>query len=525
MMLVTAVVIGATALFARAEFGARAGAPEARAPFAFWPLLLAVWGALNTVFLAARSLHPLRRARAADLRRRAARVPRRARRDAAGRAALSALRARSARGSTSLGIPLLYGDLRHARHLAARRARAPGPGDAHGRRADDGGAAREDRALPAAPVAAARARRRARSGEHGALGARGQGLVLRARAPLVRRRARERARARSCSPRSAPRRSSSATSSRCGRRASSCSSPIRPSRRSAISSSCSRSRSARARPRRTARRRSTAACMQVISHAIAKAAMFMSAGLIYAALGHDRIADLRGRRPRAADERLRVRARRHRARRPAALRRLPREMAAALGGGRDRAVVVGGGDADRRPAHRVLRRAGGDARDDRARYAARAEGRSAARTRGGRARARGGARCCSASSRSCRSICSRSAVLIRSRSGGDDDATCSAPPSRCRSRCSRPASCAACASACSRGSWSHRCPALAAAILAVDASPLVIGTGPVRLTFALDLAGRRCFSASPRCCGAPRARTPRVTSAARPKPAASRCAG
>jgi formate hydrogenlyase subunit 3/multisubunit Na+/H+ antiporter MnhD subunit len=34
--------------------------------------------------------------------------------------------------------------------------------------------------------------------------------------------------------------------------------------------------------------------MQVISHATAKAAMFMSAGLIYAVLGHDRIADLAG---------------------------------------------------------------------------------------------------------------------------------------------------------------------------------------------------------------------------------------
>ena len=52
MMLVTAVIIGATALFARPEFGARPGAPEARTPFAFWPLLLAVWGALNTVLLA-----------------------------------------------------------------------------------------------------------------------------------------------------------------------------------------------------------------------------------------------------------------------------------------------------------------------------------------------------------------------------------------------------------------------------------------------------------------------------------------
>ena len=34
--------------------------------------------------------------------------------------------------------------------------------------------------------------------------------------------------------------------------------------------------------------------LQAISHATAKAAMFMAAGLIYAALGHDRIADLGG---------------------------------------------------------------------------------------------------------------------------------------------------------------------------------------------------------------------------------------
>ncbi len=89
--------------------------------------------------------------------------------------------------------------------------------------------------------------------------------------------------------------------------------------------------------------------MQVISHATAKAAMFMSAGL-----------DLRRARPRPhrragggrppdADEHHRVRAGRHLARRPAALRRLPREMAAALGVGLDRPVVVGGGD-DRRAA-------------------------------------------------------------------------------------------------------------------------------------------------------------------------------
>ena len=49
MMVTTAVVISAIGLFARADF---AGGPvETRRSFAFWILLLAVWGALNTVFL------------------------------------------------------------------------------------------------------------------------------------------------------------------------------------------------------------------------------------------------------------------------------------------------------------------------------------------------------------------------------------------------------------------------------------------------------------------------------------------
>lgn len=51
MMMTTAVVICAVGLFAQAEFATPAGSPEARAPFAFWILLLAIWGALNTVFL------------------------------------------------------------------------------------------------------------------------------------------------------------------------------------------------------------------------------------------------------------------------------------------------------------------------------------------------------------------------------------------------------------------------------------------------------------------------------------------
>ncbi len=52
MMVATAVVTCAVGAFARAEFRTPTGVAEARAPFAFWILLLAIWGALNTVFLA-----------------------------------------------------------------------------------------------------------------------------------------------------------------------------------------------------------------------------------------------------------------------------------------------------------------------------------------------------------------------------------------------------------------------------------------------------------------------------------------
>ncbi len=52
MMLTTVVLIGATVLFSWSEFRTPPGASETRASFAFWPLLLAVWGALNVCFLA-----------------------------------------------------------------------------------------------------------------------------------------------------------------------------------------------------------------------------------------------------------------------------------------------------------------------------------------------------------------------------------------------------------------------------------------------------------------------------------------
>ena len=51
MLVTVAVVVCATGLFARAEFRAPDGVPEARAPFSFWTLLLSVWAAMNLVLL------------------------------------------------------------------------------------------------------------------------------------------------------------------------------------------------------------------------------------------------------------------------------------------------------------------------------------------------------------------------------------------------------------------------------------------------------------------------------------------
>lgn len=51
MIMTTAVVICAVGIFARADFHVPGGSAEARAPFAFWILLLAIWSALNTIFV------------------------------------------------------------------------------------------------------------------------------------------------------------------------------------------------------------------------------------------------------------------------------------------------------------------------------------------------------------------------------------------------------------------------------------------------------------------------------------------
>jgi formate hydrogenlyase subunit 3/multisubunit Na+/H+ antiporter MnhD subunit len=51
MLVAVAVVICGIGAYARADFGTPEGEREARAPFAFWLLLLAVWGSLNLVFV------------------------------------------------------------------------------------------------------------------------------------------------------------------------------------------------------------------------------------------------------------------------------------------------------------------------------------------------------------------------------------------------------------------------------------------------------------------------------------------
>jgi multicomponent Na+:H+ antiporter subunit D len=51
MLLAVAVVVCGIGLYARADFGSAAGEPEKRAPFVYWLLLMAVWGSLNLVFV------------------------------------------------------------------------------------------------------------------------------------------------------------------------------------------------------------------------------------------------------------------------------------------------------------------------------------------------------------------------------------------------------------------------------------------------------------------------------------------
>lgn len=51
MMLMTAIVIAATGLFARPDFSQRQSTAEARMPFAFWPFVFGIWSGLCTIFV------------------------------------------------------------------------------------------------------------------------------------------------------------------------------------------------------------------------------------------------------------------------------------------------------------------------------------------------------------------------------------------------------------------------------------------------------------------------------------------
>ena len=51
MLLAIAAVVCGIGVYARADFGSAAGEPEQRASFVYWLLLLAVWGSLNLVFV------------------------------------------------------------------------------------------------------------------------------------------------------------------------------------------------------------------------------------------------------------------------------------------------------------------------------------------------------------------------------------------------------------------------------------------------------------------------------------------
>lgn len=51
MLVTTALVMGATGLFAKGQFGWSDSGPERRAPMMFWTLILAAWSALNIIFI------------------------------------------------------------------------------------------------------------------------------------------------------------------------------------------------------------------------------------------------------------------------------------------------------------------------------------------------------------------------------------------------------------------------------------------------------------------------------------------
>ena len=158
MIPVIAVVILGVGVYARADFGTPAGVRETRAPLMFWTLLLAVWGALNLVFVSgdlftlyvALELLTFAAVPLVWLDGRAETL----------RAAFRYLLSRYS-GPSSICSASSCSTARTARWTSRcwPSGSAPSPRAGCGS-ADDRGPARQDRALPAAPVAAAGARRR-----------------------------------------------------------------------------------------------------------------------------------------------------------------------------------------------------------------------------------------------------------------------------------------------------------------------------------------------------------------------------
>ena len=154
-------LIGAIAVFARAEFVTPAGVRESRRPFAFWILLLGIWGGLNAVFVSGDSSRCTSRWSSSPSPPCRSSVWTAARRRSPRRCAISSSRS-WARSSTWPAACALR-RLRHSRHRPPGEPHAPRPA-AGGRGDDDGGAAREDGPRPAPPLVAAGPRQRAAAG-------------------------------------------------------------------------------------------------------------------------------------------------------------------------------------------------------------------------------------------------------------------------------------------------------------------------------------------------------------------------
>ena len=170
-----------------ARTSARArGAPESRKSLAFWLLLLAVWGGLNLVFVT----RDLFTGYVALEMLTFAAVPLVCL-DGRGETIRAALRyllfALAGSMLYLLGVFLLYGSYGTVDMALLAERRRPNDHDRGRDRAADHRAARQDRAVPAAPVAAAGALRRPARCERDPVGARGQGLVVPGRAHLARR--------------------------------------------------------------------------------------------------------------------------------------------------------------------------------------------------------------------------------------------------------------------------------------------------------------------------------------------------